>query len=481
MFNSVTLPLWAAALLVLIAAWFVLERLLVPSVRWVLRRRVNRVLDEVNKRLQIHVQPFKLTKRRVLLDRLIYDPEVLAAAEAFCESEEMPREVVMEKVKRYAHEIVPSFNAYLYFRFGYWLSRNLARALYRVRLGYADQKALEEVQPDSTIVFVMNHRSNMDYVLVSYLVAERTALSYAVGEWARIFPLESLVRSMGAYFVRRKSRNDLYRRVLARYVAMATAEGVTQAVYPEGGLSRDGSLKEPRLGLLDYMLRSFDPEAARDLVFVPVGLNYDRVLEDRTLLLDLDPDAPRKRGLGALATTLGFWLKNFSLWVSGKWYRFGYACVGFGAPVSMRRYVAEHGLSLSRLERSERFAAVEKLAVELMARVGEIIPVVPVSLVATVISASPERSWSLLELKAAVQELVERLESRGAHVYIPRSDADYAIEVGLRMLVLRRAVREEDGLLSPEPADLDLLRYYARSIGHLVDEASPVQAGAVTS
>ncbi len=466
--DPVTLPLWAVALLAAVAAWFVLERLLVPTVRWILRRRVNRVLDEVNKRLQIHIQPFKLTKRRVLIDRLMYDPEVLAVAEAFGEAHDMPREVVMDKVRRYAREIVPSFNAYLYFRFGYWLSRNLARALYRVRLGYADQSALEKVRPDSTIVFVMNHRSNMDYVLVSYLVAERTALSYAVGEWARIFPLESLVRSMGAYFVRRKSRNDLYRRVLARYVAMATAEGVTQAVYPEGGLSRDGALGEPKLGLLDYMLRSFDPEGARDLVFVPVGLNYDRVLEDRTLLLDLDPDAPRKRGFAALATTVGFWLKNLRLWLSGKWYRFGYACVSFGVPLSMRRYLAEKNLDLARLERAERFGEVGKLAVELMGRVGDIIPVVPVSLVATVLADSPSRSWSLLELKAAVQELVQELETRGAHVYVPRSDGDYAIEVGLRMLELRRIVRRQDGLLTIDPEDLPVLRFYARSIGHLL-------------
>ena len=157
-----------------------------------------------------------------------------------------------------------------------------------MRLG-ADE-GLAAVPEGATVVFLMNHRSNMDYVLVSYLVAEKTALSYAVGEWARVWPLQTLFRAMGAYFIRRDSRSPLYRKVLERYVGMATAGGVTQAVYPEGGLSRDGRLRPPRLGILDYMVRSFDP-AGRDLVFVPVGLNYDRVLEDRTLLRDLDPSA----------------------------------------------------------------------------------------------------------------------------------------------------------------------------------------------
>jgi glycerol-3-phosphate O-acyltransferase len=465
--DPVVLPWWLAAGLVLAAVWLALERLLVPSVRWFLRRRINRVLEEANTRLQIHVQPFKLTKRKVLIDRLMYDPQVLEAAEAFGRKSDMPRELVMRKVEKYAKEIVPSFNAYIYFRFGYWLSRRLAKALFRVRLGYSDAEALQRVPSDSTIVFVMNHRSNMDYVLVSYLVAERTALSYAVGEWARIFPLESLIRSMGAFFVRRKSRNDLYRRVLARYVGMATQEGVTQAVYPEGGLSRDGTLGSPKLGLFDYMLRSFDPAGQRDVVFVPVGLNYDRVLEDRTLLLDLEDDAPRKKGLAALITVIGFWAKNFRLWLAGRWYRFGYACVNFGTPVSMRSYLADRDLDLRALDRASRFARVADLASELMAQVGAIVPVVPVALVARALLEAPDRKWTKLEIKTKVGELMANLERRGAHVYVPRSDDDYAIEVGLRTLVLRRVIVEEGGLFKTRSDERRLLTYYANSISQL--------------
>ena len=113
------------------------------------------------------------------------------------------------------------------------------------------------------MVFVINHRSNMDYVLVTYLVSESSALSYAVGEWARVWALQSLIRAMGGYFVRRDSSNPLYRKVLARYVHMATASGVAQAVFPEGGLTRDGRLRPPKLGLLSYMVSGFDPARRR--------------------------------------------------------------------------------------------------------------------------------------------------------------------------------------------------------------------------
>ena len=285
MTTSITLPLWVVLLLSLLALWAMLDRLLMPSVRWFVRRNTNRIIDELNARLQIGIQPFQRTKRQVLIDRLMYDPKVQAAAEAHARAHDIPQDVVMATVRRYAQEIVPAFNAYIYFRFGYWLSRQVAQLLYRVRLGYADRAALSTIAPASTIVFVMNHRSNMDYILVGYLAADQTALSYAVGEWARIWPLQTLIRAMGAYFVRRNSRDDLYRSVLERYVGMATSGGVPQAFYPEGGLSRDGALQKPKLGLLDYMLRSFDADEGRDLVFIPVGINYDRTLEDRTLLL----------------------------------------------------------------------------------------------------------------------------------------------------------------------------------------------------
>ena len=345
--STVSLPTWLAIMLAVLAAWATLDRLLLPGARWVLRRRVNRVLEELNTRLKIRIQPFKLTKREVLIDRLLYDPQVQQAAEAHAREHDMPSEVAMRMVGSYAREIVPAFNAYAYFRFGYWLARNIARSLFRVRLGYSDEEGLAAIAPDATVVFLINHRSNMDYILVSYLAAERAALSYAVGEWARIWPLQTLVRAMGAYFVRRNSKDPLYRKVLERYVGMATAAGVTQAVFPEGGLSRDGRLRAPKLGILDYMLRSFDPQGGRDVVFVPTGINYDRTFEDRSFLVERDASSKGPGAGSAFLNTARFVTRNLWLMARNKWHRFGYACVNFGSPFSLKEYVARRGATAS--------------------------------------------------------------------------------------------------------------------------------------
>ncbi len=471
MSSTVTLPVWLVAIIATLAFWCVLDRLLIPSVRWLLRRRINRAIDELNTRLKLRIQPLKLAKREALIDQLLFDPDVLQAIEDYAAKNGVPREVAQARARRYAREIVPSFSHYAYFGVGTRIARFVSTFLYRVRLGYLDDKALQTVDPDAAVVFVINHRSNMDYVLVTYMVSTSSALSYAVGEWARVWLLQNLIRSMGAYFVRRDSREPLYRKVLARYVHMAVAGGLAQAMFPEGGLTRDGRLQPAKLGLLSYMVGGFDPNGARDLVFVPVGINYDRVLEDRVQMATLSTAEGQKPTFKFNAGVfLGFVARNIALKLRGRLYRLGYACVSFGAPISLRGYVADRGIDFRTLDHDRRFAEVARLGDLLMAKVGEVVPALPVALVAHALLDAGDAALSALELKGRVVDVMNRLAARGAHIHVPRADQDYAVEVGLRMLRLRRLVDETDGLYRADPANTVLLRYYANSIAHLLTD-----------
>jgi len=461
--GTVEIPLWLAILAGALGVAGLLDRIVGPSLRWFFRRRVNRAIDDLNQRLDLKIQPFKLTRRRVLIDRLVYDPQVVTATEEHARAEDVPPDVARERVEKYARETVPAFSAFAYFSLGARAARWISRALYRVRLGFIDEAALARVDREATVVFVMNHRSNMDYLLVTYLAAQRSALSYAVGEWARVWGLSTLIRSMGAYFIRRRSRNALYRKVLSRYVAMATEGGVTQAVFPEGGLSRDGSLQPARLGLLSYMAEGFEPGVSRDVAFVPVGLNYDRVLEDR-VLTSREGSAGRFRFSPlTLARFLGrlSWLR-----LTGRMHRFGYACVGFGAPLSLAAFAEERGGAVD----------IEALGAELMTRVGAVVPVLPVSTVATVMREATA-PLSPLEVKVRTQALTQALVAAGAHAHVPRGDDDYAVEVGLRMMLMRRMIVEEEGLLAVNPDEHALLAYYANAIAHLPRRGEPGAAG----
>ncbi len=476
MVASVTIPLWLAVLAGALAAVALIDRLFAPAVRWWLRHRVNRAIDELNQRLKLTIPPFKLARRRQLIEQLMFDPEVLKAVEDEAKARDEPKSVTHARARRYAKEIVPAFSAYAYFRIGAALAKKLSNALYRVRLGVFDEATLYKVPADASVVFVINHRSNMDYVLVTYLVSESSALSYAVGEWARVWALQSLIRAMGGYFVRRDSSNALYRKLLARYVHMATTSGVAQAVFPEGGLTRDGSLRPPKLGLLSYMVSGFDPKGPRDIVFVPVGINYDRVLEDRVLTAAATtPKSERPRfTFNPLVFTA--WVGK-GLWqrLRGTWHRYGYACVSFGRPLSLRAYVAERGIDFRALAEEQRFAAIERLGQHLMAEVGRVVPALPVSLVASAILAGGEEGLSSLELKGSVFEMMRRLQAAGAHVHIPRHDQEYAVDVGLRMLLMRHLVFEEGGSYRANPKETALLAFYANAIAHLLP-AKPMAA-----
>ena len=464
--DVIALPLWLVVAGAAFAFWSIFDRMLVPSVRWFIRRRLNRVIDELNARLQFEIPRFASTRRQVLIDRLTYDPEVLETVDRQASVSGTPRDVLIAEAARYAREIVPSFNAYAYFRIGHYVARRIIRLLYRVRLGSASEQALSAIDPRSSIVFVINHRSNMDYLILAYTVVNRSALSYAVGEWARIWPLQTLIRTLGAYFVRRDSGNALYRKVLARYVQFATAGGMAQAVFPEGGLSRDGRIRAPKLGLIKYMVSEFDPDGERDLVFVPVGINYDRVLEDRSLIRTLDPDAARRTRGFVIRTVLVWVTHNLWLMLNRRWYRFGYACLNFGPPLSMRAYARDRKVDFRTKEPDARQAALQVLGEELLEAVARCIPATPVAIVASVFARNPTEAMSELEVKARAQRLVEALERHHAYVHIPRADRDYAVTVGLRMLTLRRLVTGSRGLYRASDDALELLAYYANSIGH---------------
>jgi glycerol-3-phosphate O-acyltransferase len=306
-------------------------------------------------------------------------------------------------------------------------------------------------------------------VLVTYMASASSALSYAVGEWARVWLLQNMIKAMGAYFIRRDSGDPLYRKVLARYVQLSTAEGVTQAMFPEGSLSRDGTLRPAKLGLLSYLVANFDPAAERDIVFVPVGLNYDRVLEDRNLTAGLEREISGKskkvRGWGFLRY-LG---KAVRLASSGRWYRNGYACVSFGTPVSLRQWTAREGVDFRKLSDEARYVRVGELGADLMAAVARVVPVLPVCLIATLFRQVPDQALSEIEIKAQAGALMERLRSIGVHVHLPRGDLDYAVGAGLRMLTLRHLVLEEDGLYRANRDESVLMAYYANGIAHHMD------------
>ncbi len=464
--ETITLPYWIFIVLLVFAGIMVLDRILLPGMRWYLKRRVNRVIEEINTRLDIEIRPIQFTRRQALIDQLVFDEKVIDEIKRYAHEHNMPHAIAQENARRYAAEIVPAFNAYIYFRIGYWLAKKFARLVYRVRVGFYDNNKISEIDANSSVVFVMNHRSNMDYVLVSFLVAEKTTLSYAVGEWARIWPLQMLIKAMGAFFVRRNSGNSLYRKVLERYINLSTRAGVCQAVFLEGGLTRDGKLREPRLGFLDYMLRDYHPHSDKDIVFIPVGINYDRVIEDRSLIRRLDKSAEKRSLWFVVKTTAAFIFKNALLSRKNRWRRFGYASVNFGEPVSAKRYCDTHNVDFSALDKDNRFVRVKSLAKDIMQNISQVVPVVPVALVCEVLLKNQSAWKSELELKAQCSERIKQLAAAGAPIEISSSALESVLGSALEAINGRGLLEEKDNLYRLKESEIEIISYYANSIAH---------------
>ncbi|MDJ0995375.1 MAG: 1-acyl-sn-glycerol-3-phosphate acyltransferase [Dinoroseobacter sp.] len=437
MWESVALPVWLLVLILAFAAVTFASHFLFPSVRWFFRKRFERAVAQLNTQLARPIEPFKLMRRSDNINRLLYSPQVMEAVVTFAREEGVREDVAFERARRYAREIVPGFSTATYFGFSIKVARWLSRALYSVSIP-VPHLPVDSIDPNATVVFVMNHRSNMDYVLVTWLVAEDTPLSYAVGEWARFWPLRSLIRAMGAYFIRRRYLNTLYRGVLARYVQMARDEGVTQAIFPEGGLSRDGTVGDPKLGLLSYLVEGFDPDGARDVVFLPVGLNYDRVFEDRNLVALQGERRIRRTWAKVL------WAILPELWpiLTGR-QRFGQAAVRFGEPVSLKARLSEG-------------ADVAALGAGLTEQLRSIVPILPVPVTAEALLEAGE----MMEISA----LEAAFESTRADFCCPAELEALTVQDGLKVLRRRGLVELRGNSVYVPHAARDVLRYYANSL-----------------
>ncbi|MDD9976139.1 MAG: 1-acyl-sn-glycerol-3-phosphate acyltransferase [Boseongicola sp.] len=446
MFETVELPFWLLLLVLLFAAVTASTHLLFPSVRWFFRRRAERLVARLNERLDRPIQPFKLLRRQDMIQRVIYDPEVVRAVGEYASVHGVREDVAFEKAQDYAREIVPSFSATAYFGVAIRLARWLATWLFDVRLRKIDEKALSDINPNATVVYVMNHRSNFDYVLVTYLAASQSALSYAVGEWARIWPLSRLIRAMGAYFIRRRSDDALYRKVLGSYVQKATEAGVAQAVFPEGGLSRDGKVGPSKLGILSYIVQGWQPDG-REVIFVPVSLNYDRVVEDRVLVSA--GRTGRRKFRGSIPEGIRFSFRYFWRRIRGRVGRFGEAAVTFGAPVS-----------LSEVASSTKGDLVAELAEKLRSDVLATVPVVTVPLILLAMRNHSE-PMTVKHIRTAIEELVDDRLNRplAAGNEIP---SEASIQDHLSVLEMRKIVAKTGDSYAIE--DDELGEYYTNSL-----------------
>ena len=430
-------------------------------------------------RSRARVDRFKLASRSDVRARLMRDDVIADAVQRHADENGTPQHDAWMRVDGYIREIVPFFNVVAYYQIGYRAAGWLLHLFYRTSVDFEDARAKERLPRDAVLVYVMNHRSNADYILVSYALAGQVAISYAVGEWARAFPLELAFKAFGSYFIRRRYREPLYHAVLERYVQLITREGVTQGIFVEGGLTRDGKLRAPKVGLLDYVLGiGRDPAYAARLHVVPVAVNYDRVLEDRSLLRELEAaGGGRRPSRRSQAYEVGRYVTwNVTRMLFRRWKRYGRAAVVVGTPVPLLSWYAAHP-DLFDMDRPARLAQVQQLCDEMLRRVGLLIPVTPVPLTCAAIQSFQSDFIVRADLLARIDEMRAVLGEINARVLSGDNGAEEILARAWRMLRMRRVMAEEGRGFLVLPRGRPLISYYANSVAHLLGPyVSSVQA-----
>ena len=142
-----------------------------PIVPQFISKRINRSALKSLRTRGARIDRFKLTSRKQIRATLLAQTEVAAAVARHAIETGITDAAAWKKVETYIDEIVPFFNILAYSRFGYFLSRRFLNAFYKVSADQHSPVGASSLPKDAVVVYLMNHRSNADYVLVGYVLS----------------------------------------------------------------------------------------------------------------------------------------------------------------------------------------------------------------------------------------------------------------------------------------------------------------------
>ena len=453
-----------------LVAWVAWAALIWVIVRWYFRRWETRLAAERSFKLRFPLSSMVFLSRKILIEELLNDPELKSAVHRKVQESGQSETELTEALRRQANEMVPAFKAVFYFSIGYWLARTMLLTFYRVKLLRVSSDDYEKISRDATVVLVMNHRSNMDVLLVNFLLSRHSTIAHAAGEWARIWPLNHLVRLAGNYVVDRDSNDPLYRLLLKRYVQMAVARGIHLGIFPEGSLSRDGMQQELNFGLLNYAATAAWPGYDRDVVFIPVSFNYDRIPEQQGLVFEDGREFRDRSKIYVAFNSIKFCVKFLLTPLIPRHRRFGWACASFGEPISLRQWQRARGIELKSLSSEERRKQVEALGRQLMDVARQMIPVLPTHVLATALLENPDEDWPQEKLLQRCMQIRTALKTAGGVIFtydVDELSADKQALVKLQTLGLvdiNAAASSGSSTVRVVAEQIPMLQYQANTI-----------------
>lgn len=391
-------------------------------------RRAWRVLDRAERGERGN--RYKIS--RFVAEDILNRPSFRHEAVEFGRQRGLSEKAALARARHYLAEMAATHSPFLID-----LIANLINWIIRQGYGaiYYDRETVDEIARlgrDHPLVFLPTHKSNLDRLSLQFMLWENDLPPNhtAGGINMNFFPVGPLVRRTGVFFIRRSFKgNDLYKFVVRTYLDYLIEKRFPLEWYMEGGRSRSGKLRPPRYGMLSWVIDSFARGKTDDIYLLPISIAYDQIQEVGAYVAEATGGAKEKETFG--------WAFKFARSLRR---RYGDIHIRFAEPISVAKEL--EGAELSDKNPIE----IQKLAFEVMHRMGMVTPMTPTALVSTVLLAAKGQARDLASITASCRSLVEYVERRGIPTTVPH------LPTTPETLVATIGLMSEHGLISSHSA-----------------------------
>ncbi len=428
-------------------------------------RKLARILRTHFRRVRQAVLGPDLSHRRTLVGSLVRTPAVKEAIRETAAEKDIKPEKVRSKAYKYADEIAASMSI-VTIRF---LEVVLSWLWNRIYNGIAinNIRVVKEVAQDNAVVYVPCHRSHIDYLLLSYVLYKNGLMPPHIAAGINLnMPLVGpILRRGGAFFMRRSFKdNPLYATVFNEYMHVMFSRGYSVEYFVEGGRSRTGRMLQPRPGMLSMTVRSFLRDHRKPIVFVPVYIGYEKVMEGRSYLGELRGKKKEKENIFTLAKTVRK-LSN----------SFGQVAVNFGEAIHLSDVLDENHPSWrdeaydSEYRPSWLNQAVNDLSNRVASNINASVAVNPIGLTATALLGTERLAMDESQLVRLMDHYADLLRAfpYAKTVTLPDGSGKDWVAYCENMGLITRQPQKLGDIIALEGSNAILMTYYRNNIQHL--------------
>ncbi len=346
----------------------------------------------------------------------LYESRAFARGVAkYAREENTSYERMAWRMRRYVNEIAATHSPYVIDLVVGGVRYLFEQAYVALHYDKEELDALYTMSQRYPIVFLPSHKTNFDHLVLMYVLHQNglPPNHTAGGINMNFFPVGPFLRRSGVFFIRREFRDDEpYKFVLRSYIDYLLERRFPLEWFIEGGRSRSGKMRAPRYGMLAYVVESYQRGSSEDVILLPVSLAYDQIQEVGTYAAEQTGGAKERESLSWMIKVI-------------KSLRIGYgtAHVRFGAPISLRTFLAENDVTAADLADTRR-PAIPKLAFEIATRINEATPITPISLVTLALLSAGDRAHTLDQVMQTLEPYIDYVTIRSLPVTVKFSIDD---------------------------------------------------------